>query len=89
MKHKKTVPVPATTREIVGQVTCDLCKAEIKDERFEVSEVTVSFRKGSSFPEGGFGTKLDVDMCGTCFEEKLVPWLQSQGAEPVESDWDW
>lgn len=88
MKHKKTVRVPAETREVVDHLTCDLCQCEIKPARFEVSQVEVSLRTGSCFPEGGSGEVKEYDICQSCFESKLMIWLSSQGAEPQTREWE-
>lgn len=94
MKHIKTVEVPATeipatTRQWVDFVTCDLCGARlIAVGSYIVDEVEVRHRTGTRFPEGGGGEETSVDMCGRCFDEKLVPWLRSKGAEPRIEDWD-
>ena len=90
MKHLKTIPVPATTREVLDHVSCDLCGAKIaNNHNYEVHEVEVRHKTGVSYPDGGSGEETSVDMCGKCFDEKLVPWLRSQGAEPQSKDWDW
>ncbi len=90
MKHLKTIPIPATTREVVDHVSCDLCGTTITENyNYEVNEVEVRHKTGTSYPEGGSSEETSVDMCGKCFDEKLVPWLRSQGAEPRSEDWDW
>lgn len=89
MEHVKTIEVPATTREVVVFVTCDLCGAKIEKQVYEVNEVEVRHKVGDSYPESGSVTETSVDMCGKCFEEKLVPWLRSQCADPRIEDWDW
>lgn len=90
MKHTKTVEVPATTREIVSYVTCDLCGEKIEGrDTYDVNEVEIRYKTGRNYPEGGSGDETSVDMCGKCFEEKLVPWLRSQGVEPRTEDWSW
>ena len=40
----KMVQVPATEKQVIERLTCDLCGAEIKRERFNVEEVTVKHR---------------------------------------------
>lgn len=84
----KTLEVPATTKEIVSFVTCDLCGAKIKSYAYDVNEIEIRHKIGSNYPGGGSGTETSIDMCGKCFEEKLVPWLRTQGAEPSIKDWD-
>lgn len=89
MKIMKTVQVPASTRDVVDKVVCDLCKRNIPNEgSYEVNEVTVSHKTGSSYPEGGSGEKVRVDLCPSCFDEKLIPWLTSQGVEPTTEEWE-
>ena len=87
MKHIKTVEVPATTRDVVDFVTCDLCGAAITEGNYEVNEIEVRHKIGANYPDNGNGEETSVDMCGKCFDEKLVPWLRSQGAEPRTEDW--
>ena len=89
MKHMKTVDVPATTKQVLDKTTCDLCGSVIKPERGNADEVEVKHRTGNSYPEGGCGQEVRVDMCGNCFDTKLVPWLRTQGADPKPEDWDW
>lgn len=89
MIHKKTKQVPATTVEIIEKTTCDLCGEIIQEEMFEVNKVNVSQRVGRSYPEGGSGINRQFDICGKCFNEKIVTWLESQGAKPRIEDWDW
>jgi len=89
MKYMKKVEVPAKMKDVVDFVTCDLCGVKITEEGYEVSEVEVRHKIGYSCPSGGSGEETSVDMCGKCFDEKLLPWLRSQGAEPSTEDWDW
>lgn len=87
---KRTIQVPATTREIVDRTICDLCGQEIKPAgNYEVSEIEVSHKSGNAYPEGGSGDFLSFDLCPKCFDEKLVPWLRSQGAVREVQAWDW
>lgn len=80
------------------KLTCDLCGEEAKggdwqSSVYEVNEVelavTVRQKEGTSFPEGGHGQEYVIDMCPTCFKDRLVVWLKSQGAEIELKDWDW
>ena len=89
MKHMKTVEVPATTKSFVYKVTCDLCRKDIKSESYRTDEVMIYYREGSSYPEGGHGTETKVDICGECFKEVLVPWLESKGAKPEVREWEY
>lgn len=88
MKHMKTVEVPATKKDEVDFVTCDLCGRKIGERGFDVDEVEVFHREGKSYPGFASGIETSVDMCGECFDDKLVPWLRSQGVEPRTDDFD-
>ena len=89
MKHMKTVKVPATTTQVVESVTCDLCGAVIKRKPYDAEAVDVRHRTGSNYQEGNRGEEVRVDMCGACFDGKLVPWLRAQGADPKPEEWEW
>lgn len=89
MRHMKTVEVPATTEQVLDKTTCDLCGAEIKVGRYSAEKVDVRHRTGSNYPECGSGEEVSVDMCGDCFDTKLVPWLRTQGANTNTEDWNW
>ncbi|MFH1116876.1 MAG: hypothetical protein V1792_23415 [Pseudomonadota bacterium] len=85
----KRIEIPAITQNIVDFVACDICGAKISHGCYEVDEVEVRHKTGSSYPEGGSGTEVTVDMCGKCFDEKLVLWLRSIGAAPRVEEWEW
>lgn len=93
MKVMKTVPVPATTREVLDFIKCELCERKHHDERwspgiYEVSEPEVVLSVGTNYPEGSSIDRTYLDICPTCFKEKLIPWFVSQGGVPREvSDW--
>jgi len=98
MRQFKTVVVPATTRKECTHLTCDLCGVASKnhqDWRTSWSDaaetevrVTVRLNNGSRYPDNGSGTECEVDICPKCFQEKLIPWLKSQGADVREEEWD-
>lgn len=80
MKHYKTRLVPERTEQIVEKTTCDLCSEEIESVSRNRDEVTVENVTGYSCPSGGSSEYSYVDMCGSCFRSKLIPWLTQQGA---------
>lgn len=82
MKTKEMVVIPETQEERVVKVTCDLCDSEIKNKHcYDVDDVTIKWDSGSHYPEGRFVERYSIDMCSSCFESKLTPWLESQGAK--------
>ncbi len=94
-KEKRTT---TTEGEVVVEIRCDLCGQAGNHLRshapwaagsYDVNETEVKMRTGHSYPEGGSGEEVKYDICPTCFTEKLMPWLASQGANPTRTDWDW
>ena len=81
-------------RSVLEVMKCDLCGRKSNGEDwspggYRMAEVEVKLKEGTNYPEGGFGTLYDVDICPDCFRDKLIPWLQSQGAAVRETEWDW
>ena len=92
MKHYKTVIVPAvkeTTNQVLEKTTCDLCGSSIVQERFSEEQVLVQYKTGDSYPEIGSGEVTGVDICPSCFKEKITPWLESQGCSLHTVEWEW
>lgn len=89
MRHMKIMNRPAISEEVVDFKTCDLCGEKIMEGTFEINEVEIVRRVGCRYPEGGSATKTEFDVCGDCFEKKVVPWLISQGGEPYVTESDW
>lgn len=97
MKTKKTV---TETKEVTDKTFCDLCKKQIKDgwDCFSVAGAEVKIRRtwtyvsateGIHYPEGGGDAEtIEYDVCVKCFKEKLIPFMESQGAEPTRREWD-
>ena len=89
MRHTKEVTKTYTSTETV-KVTCDLCGERIVNIAYDVDDVTIERDLGTRYPEGSHGSTFRVDMCGKCFETKLVPWLSSLTPNVVvqEEVWD-
>lgn len=89
--------IPARTETVLASIKCDLCGLEAKDPEnwsgrssYDVDgttvQVTVKHEEGTSFPEGRNVESKRFDICPTCFEEVLVPFLESKGATPTKLD---
>jgi len=90
MEHYIEIEIPAKKEQKLIKRTCDLCGDTIYPrEKFDAEEVEIIHTTGNSYPEGGSGEKIKVDMCGNCFDKKLIPWLLKQGCNPVKTEWDW
>lgn len=87
-----------TKRSVLIETKCDICgkiakygsweKSTWDVEDVEVS-VSINHKSGKSYPECSWGTTYNVDLCPECFQKKLIPWLESQGAEISEKEYDY
>lgn len=83
-------------------LNCDLCSREIKQfgkngmtmlnpkfrERFGTAfDVRVELCAGEENLDGGAGETTRFDLCPECFEERLRPWLEQQGAVARVEAW--
>jgi hypothetical protein len=83
MRIMKQVVVPQRVDTRLDYAICDLCKQPIVQERYIEDSVKIRWRKGAAYPDYYSVTETSVDMCGACFKNKLLPWLQSQDATPT------
>ncbi len=81
---------------------CDLCGSEIMQYHKNGSvilnpafrkvygtalDVQIKLRAGEKGLDGGVGETTSFDLCPTCFETKLRPWLEQQGAVAKVEPW--
>jgi hypothetical protein len=72
----------------LDHILCELCGKKSNSSgdwgtsSYDVNEVDVSHRDGSSYPDGGNSTSCILDICPDCFKTKLVPWFEQQGGKP-------
>ena len=95
MKATSRVLVPATTRERVDYIECELCKVKSTrgedwpQNHFEIAEIRVQLREGYYYSEGGQSTATILDICPACFKSKLVPWFEQLGGKVRSEENDW
>ena len=91
MRQTTTVQVMREQVETILLV-CDICGRQGSTVRdwgsgaFDATETTVELVEGSRYPEGGAGTKRTIDICPTCFKEKLIPWVEGHGKTSIEEE---
>jgi len=85
-------------RRVLKNLTCDMCGKEgseggWKSSKWNMNETELEVRvrqtEGTNYPEGGWGTEYVIDMCPSCFKNRLIPWLKSEGVKIEEKEWDW
>jgi hypothetical protein len=65
---------------VIAEHTCDLCgKSLLEKQPYRISEVSLSMREGVTYPEGGTVTITEADVCVTCFEDVLIPAMETVG----------
>jgi hypothetical protein len=89
MEHHKTITIPERQSTVFDYKTCDLCKKKIEEEYGEKSEVTMLYSNGYHYPEGGGGTEQIFDVCPDCWNDKIVPFMEGQGALFRIREWDY
>ena len=95
MKHMKTVLILEHEEQVFDKLSCDICGAESNGDEnwankdFEHAISTVQLEERVSYPDGGHAKDITFNICPACFKSKLVPWLQTQGAQPTISEADW
>jgi hypothetical protein len=88
MRVTKTVTIPIYTREVTDYKVCDICHNIIEEVGgYDVDEVILQYRNGSSYPAGSFGETESFDICPDCFNDKIKPFIISFGSEPQLKDW--
>ncbi len=81
------------------ELACDLCgrKAERPQGRdwatnwMDIAKTAVSIKRGFAGDdnEGGHSETVEFDICPSCFETVLAPFLQSKGAKPRLEEVEW
>jgi hypothetical protein len=65
--------------EVIDKYTCDICECDMTDkEPYNSTETTIEAKIGNFFPEGDFRKKYSIDVCGNCFEDRIIPLIESK-----------
>ena len=93
MKHKEE-RTETVKRSHLTETECDLCHRRNQGDGwakdvYDATETTVECRWGKSYPDGGHGERIDLDICPECFKERLIPWLKEQGVTVEPTEWYW
>jgi len=54
-----------------------------EDDIYSFWKTGITMETGNDWPEGKSTELKAFHICPKCFEEKLIPWMASQGAEPT------
>ena len=78
------------TVKVVVKETCDWCGQEVKRpgySMYDVDEFSLFWKTGESYPEGGSGPEISVDLCIPC-REKLFNLLEARGVKIQRTKWE-
>ena len=88
MKHLERVKVP---KIVVGSKTCDICGVGIKRHEKYIGgvELDIRLKTASNITNPDIYPReiISVDLCDTCFEDKLLPFLREQGCRLDSEIW--
>jgi len=85
-KEKRMKEVDVT---IENYNLCDKCNQKIeKEDCYDAFKCEFIHKTGSSYPEGGYGEKQEMELCQKCAIE-LVTLLRTNGYRVTDSEWDW
>jgi hypothetical protein len=93
MKKYEKQTRPASTFDALVETKCDLCdkttKNDWRENSYDATETEVRLKTGANYPADGDGDETTVDICPTCFVQKLIPWVKSHGGTPTVKRWEW
>lgn len=76
------------------QVKCCIC-GDIGDKHnewglgaWDEGRTEIVMARGTFYPENSFGERCKINLCPVCFKEKLIPFLESEGAKIKMIDWN-
>lgn len=82
MRYKKIVPAHIERREEMTRDVCDCCGLDLSEDNkgaYADNDVRVQGHVGSFYPSGDCRTTYEIDLCSTCFVDKLVPLMRANG----------
>jgi len=81
--------IKTETKQVLVEVSCDLCGAITKDGDWgdlpiRVEDTRVEYRTGDSWGTDGCDiNEYVIDICPKCFMDKLIPFVESHGKKIV------
>lgn len=83
----KISPPQPERREEVTKTICDMCQKDMpQTDLYYVEDVEVSLEVGTSYPGSHNTDTKRYDICRSCFENKLVPFIENRGFVVSEDD---
>lgn len=89
MRYKKIQEARVERREVSTRDVCDCCGLDLSkdsDGAYSDNDIYVRAHVGSFYPSGDCRTTYEIDLCSTCFVDKLVPLMRANGMPVRERD---
>lgn len=87
MRTYEEVTIPERTQKRISETYCDLCGETIKVHAYSTDDVIVSKEIGFHYPDSGYQTIIEYDVCLKCFDDKIVPIFGNAKPTITERDW--
>ncbi len=86
MKYRKKVPEQVREHWVETRTECDICHQDVKHDRdsWDGSDIEIEAKIGSIYPEADVRDGYRVDVCNTCFLNKVIPAIHALGATWTE-----
>jgi hypothetical protein len=89
---ERTVPEHVTTE--LRAIRCELCGKEAANgdwsaKTYDVAVVTVSMEVGEDFGGSGSIKRTSYELCLDCFRNRLMDWIEGQGAHRTVEELSW
>lgn len=100
-EERVTPPVPQKVENVFVEAVCDICGKVSKIDDYDGIDwsddidgylkkfVTIKKETKHSYPEGGDCEEEYFEICDECFDNKVVPFLESLGAKKYLKEYDW
>ncbi len=86
MKYRKKFPKTVIQQWKETRTECDICHQDVSHDRdsWDGSEIKIEAKIGNIWPEADVRTGYRLDVCNTCFLQKVVPAMHGLGAKWTE-----
>ena len=80
MKEIRTREAHIESKEYVNNVVCDICQKFVdwNDDSWDSNKVVVEAVLGSRYPEADCRQLYIIDICPSCFMEKVKPLIEKE-----------
>lgn len=97
---KSHVETREEKRIVIDAIVCDVCKKEYKARpeynnavewglgAYEKDVTALWFQRGDDYPESDQTVTTRFDICPSCFDNHIVPFLRGLGAVGIELEAD-